>query len=78
MSLWSKVNHIRKLAGHIVCKFGRGGFPFFIDYKSYTIVPGVAVPQDFLKVLLECEFRVKSDTQKFHLMMDFEPLAIQF
>ena len=35
---------------------------FFIDYKSYTMVPGVAAPQDFLKVLLECEFRVESDT----------------
>ena len=33
---------------------------FFIDYKSYTMVPGVA--QDFLKVLLECEFRVESVT----------------
>ena len=26
--------------------------PFFIDYKSYTMVPGVAAPKDFLKVLL--------------------------
>ena len=37
---------------------GRAGSPFCIDYKSYTTMPGVAAPQDFFKVLLECEFRV--------------------
>ena len=37
----------------------------------------VAAPQDFLKVLLECEFRIKNDTLKFHLRTDFEPLAIK-
>ena len=65
MLLRSKVSHIQKLARHIVCKFviwWTGWVPIFIDYKSYTMVPGVAVPQDFLKVLLECEFRVESDT----------------
>ena len=46
-----------------ICNMVDGlGSPFFIDYKSYTMVPGVAAPQDFLKVLLECEFRVESDT----------------
>ena len=35
---------------------------FFIDYKSYTMVPVVAAPQDFLKVLLECEFKIEGDT----------------
>ena len=64
MLLLSKWSHIRKLAEHIVCKFviWWTGQSFFIDCKSYTIVPGVAAPQDFLKVLLECEFRVESDT----------------
>ena len=59
------MSHIRKLAGHIVCKFAigwMGWVPIFIDYKSYTIIPRVAGPQDFLKVLLECEFLVENDT----------------
>ena len=83
MSLWLKVSHTRKLAGHIVCKFGGWArSPFLLtislNYKSYTMVHGVAVSQVFLKVLLECQFRTESDTQKFHLRIDFEPLSIQF
>ena len=39
--------------------------------KSYTMVPGVTAPQDFLKVLLQCEFRVESDTWEFHLRIHF-------
>ena len=31
---------------------------------------GLAVPQDFLKVFLEGEFGVESDSQKFHLRTD--------
>ena len=42
------------------------------------MLPGVAASQDFLKVFLESEFRVESDSQKFHLRIDFESLAIQF
>ena len=42
------------------------------------MVPGVAVPQDFHKVFLESEFRVKSDSKKFHLRIGFEPLTIRF
>ena len=37
------------------------------------MVPGVAVPQD---VLFECESGTETDTQKFHLRKDFEPLTI--
>ena len=51
------------MAGHIVCKFFNmvdGLGPHFL--LTYTMVPSVAAPQDFLKVLLECEFRVESDT----------------
>ena len=55
-----------------------GWSPFFVDCKSYTMVSGVAAPQDFLKVLLQCEFRIESNTQKFHLRIDFEPIDIQF
>ena len=29
------------------------------------MIPGVAAPQDFLKVFLEGEFGVKSDSQNF-------------
>ena len=47
---------------------------FSLTIKSYAMVPGVAAPQDFLKVFLECEFRVQSDTYKFHLRIAFEPL----
>ena len=36
--------------------------PFFIDYKSYTMVSGAAAPKDFLTVPLESEFNVESDT----------------
>ena len=42
------------------------------------MLPGVAASQDFLKVFLESEFRVESDSQKLHLGIDFESLAIQF
>ena len=42
------------------------------------MVPGVAAPQDVLKVFFESVFRVKSDSQKFHLRIEFEPLAVQF
>ena len=35
--------------------------PFFIDYKSYTVVPGIAVVQDFLKVLFEVELGSESN-----------------
>ena len=76
-----EVRHIRKLVGHIACKFviwWTGLVPIFIDYKSYTMVPGVAVPQDFLKMLLECDIRVESDALKFQLRINFEPLTIQF
>ena len=61
-----------------ICNLVTGWVPIFIDYKSYTMVPGSAAPQDFLKVFLECKFRVESDTKKFHFRIDFEPLAIQF
>ena len=71
MLLWSKGNDIRKLAGHIVYRFvigGRAGFPFLSD----SVIPGVTAPQDFLKVFLESECGVESDSQKFNLRTDFE------
>ena len=41
-----------------ICLYGgRNGSPSFIDYES-----GVAAPKDFLKGLLECEFKVERDT----------------
>ena len=36
--------------------------PLYIDYESYTMVPGVAASQDFLKLLMKREFRVEFDT----------------
>ena len=42
------------------------------------MVPGVAAPQDFFKVFMESELGVESDSQKFHLMINFEPLTIKF
>ena len=65
MLLWSKVSHIRKLAGHIVCKFviwWTGWVPIFVDKKADSVMPDVAAPQDFLKVFLESEFGVESDS----------------
>ena len=35
------------------------------------MVPGVAVIQDVLKVFLESELRVKKDSKKFQLRIDF-------
>ena len=53
-------DHVRHCYGRKGAIFENWAWsPFFIDYKSYTMVPGVAAPQDFLKVLLECEFRVE-------------------
>ena len=42
------------------------------------MVPGVSAPQDVLKVFFESQFRVKSDSYKLHLRIEFEPLAIKF
>ena len=58
----------RKLAGHIVCKFVKwwtGWDPIFIDYKSYTMVPGVAAPRDFLKVLWNVSLESKVIPRNF-------------
>ena len=38
------------------------GYHFFVDEKSDSVIPGVAVPQDFLKDFLEGEFGVESDS----------------
>ena len=35
------------------------------------VVPGIAVVQDVLKVLLESELGVESNSQKFHLRINF-------
>ena len=35
------------------------GLHFFVDQKSDLVVPGVAAPQEFLKVFLESEFGVQ-------------------
>ena len=40
------------------------------------MIPGVAALQDFLKMFLEGEFGVKSDSWKFRLRIDFESLTI--
>ena len=42
------------------------------------MVPGVTAPQDVLKVFSESEFRVESDSEKFQLRIELEPLAVQF
>ena len=39
--------------------------------KPLTVVPGIAVVQDVLKVFFEVELGVKSSTKKFHLRIDF-------
>ena len=36
-------------------------YPFFVDYKSDSVIAGIAVPQGFFKVFLEDEFGVESD-----------------
>ena len=38
---------------------------FFIDYKSYTMVPGVAASQDFLKVFLKVKLESKVIPRNF-------------
>ena len=50
-----------------------GLVPHFLLTKSLhdLVIPGVAVPQDFLKVFLEGEYGVGSDSYKFHLRTDF-------
>ena len=45
---------------------------------SDLVIHDVAAPKDFLKVFLENEFGVESDSWKFHVRIDFEPLTIQF
>ena len=52
---------IRRLAGHIICKcviWWTAGSPYFVGRKS----DGVVASHDFLKVLLEGEFGVESDS----------------
>ena len=52
--------------------------PYFLLTKSHSVIPGVAAPRDFLKVFLESELEVESDSYKFYLRIDFELLSIQF
>ena len=42
------------------------------------MVPGVAAVQDFLKVFLESEMGVKSNSLKFHLRIDFSVSPYSF
>ena len=42
------------------------------------MVPGIAAVQEVLEALFESELGVESDTQKFHLRIDFQSLAIKF
>ena len=42
------------------------------------MVPGVAAPQDILKVLFKGELGVESDSYKFHLRIDFKPPPYSF
>ena len=51
---------------------------FLLASSLKTVVLGIAVVQDVLKVLFESELGVESNSQKFHLRIDFKCLATQF